>query len=362
MCLASALAGGCADRSQSPEVPSALSIGHNEQIFAVSSRAKEADGTFGFRRTDQVNFLDLTVSVPPIREPGALSFGYGDPDPEYEFVMARRREFAKPADFRAAVNAALRALPPEEREISIFVHGYNATQAETAFRAAQIAYDVGVPGVKMIYSWPSRGKGFGYVYDNDSMLFARDGFENMLRAVGETQAKRAVIIAHSMGGLLTLETLRQIEIANPGWTKSHIGGVILIAPDIDVDVFQEQVRRFKTLPQPFIIFVSGRDAALSVSALMRGESRRDRLGSIGNVDAIGDLPIRVIDTTAFSGEAESSHLVAVTSPTMLALLSEAAGTSKTFGTERTDVLDAVTGQTVWRGNGRAIYTKLEAPN
>lgn len=351
----------CTDRDLAPEVPAALTIGQNQTIFAVSTRARNPDGSYGSFRATGVGFLELTVSIPPEREPGSLAFGYGDPDPEYEFVIADRTEFPDAASFRKRINGALAALPPEQREISVFVHGYNATQAETAFRAAQIAQDIGVPGVKTIYSWPSRGKGLGYVYDNDSMLFARDGLERLLRALGRTKARRAVVIAHSMGGLLTLEAMRQIEIADPGWTASHIGGVVLIAPDIDVDVFHAQAARMAALPQPFIVFVSGRDAALSLSALVRGESRRDRLGSIDTADAVSDLPIRIIDTTAFSGEAESSHLVAVTSPTMVSLLREAASASRTFGTEQTDVIDTLAGQTVWRGNGRAIYTRLGAP-
>ncbi|MEM8730778.1 MAG: alpha/beta fold hydrolase [Pseudomonadota bacterium] len=341
----------CGGRSDSPIRPDALNIGTNRTVYAISSRASEADGTFGFARSADLSLLELTVSIPPNHEPGDLSFGGQTPDPQNDFVIAKQESFGSVGAFRQKIDRDLRTRDPQDREVSIFVHGYNATQSETAFRAAQIAEDLDVPGVSLIYSWPSRGTATGYVYDHDSMLFARDGLERMITAASEAQARRVVLVAHSMGGLLTLETLRQIDLARPGWVQEHVDGLFLISPDVDVDVFRAQATRISALPRTFVIFVSQRDPALSLSALLRGTREEGRLGNLASVEAISDLPVTVIDTTEFSKEADSAHLVPVTSPTMVAMLLQARQVSRTFDSESAGIstLDQ-SGLDVYRGS------------
>ena len=97
--------------------------------------------------------------------------------------------------------------------------------------------------------------------------------------------------------MLTIETLRQIEIANSGWSKRHLDGVILIAPDLDIEVFQSQMARFNSLPAPFAIFVSSRDRALQLSARINGSAVR--LGSLEAVEKLGQYPVTIIDVSAF---------------------------------------------------------------
>ncbi|MCL6283505.1 alpha/beta fold hydrolase [Ruegeria sp. 2012CJ41-6] len=309
----------CVDRSVNPIVPEALEVGAPYTVFVASSRAREPDGTYGFRRSDRLNLLELTVSIPPAHQPGELNFSYANPDPERQFALAGQREFASQHDFNARVAQKLRGFDPKNREVVIFVHGYNTTQVETAFRAAQMAHDVDIPGQLMMYSWPSRGRAYGYAYDLDSMLFARDGLESFVRQVKAAGAKRVVLVAHSMGSALTMEMLRQAELKNPGWARRTFAGVILISPDLDIDLFREQMGEITDVPQPFAILVSEKDKALGFSARLRGTADSERLGNISSIQKIADLPVEVIDTTAFSDDAASSHFVAATSPSLLAM-------------------------------------------
>jgi len=324
----------CTDRSYTPTVPGALQVGSPFTLFAATTRAKNPDGSYGYERSEKLRLLEMTVSIPPSHTPGELEFAYARPDPRTQFTMAVQQEIESKSAFRTRVDQTLASLPSGQREVTVFIHGYNATQAETAFRAAQLAHDINLPGTMMIYSWPSRGKALGYAYDNDSLLFARDGLEQLLLELRLTGASRIILVAHSMGGLLAMEVLRQTELRSPGWISRNIGGVMLISPDLDIEVFRSQIKRLSKVPQPFVVFVSKRDKILNLSARLRGTSNRKRLGNISSTDKIADLPINVIDTTAFSNEAGSSHFVAATSPTFLAMLNEAQTMSKTFGTER----------------------------
>lgn len=46
----------CVDRTVSEVVPGAVNIGKPETIFASTTRAREADGSYGFRRGETLRF------------------------------------------------------------------------------------------------------------------------------------------------------------------------------------------------------------------------------------------------------------------------------------------------------------------
>ncbi|WP_171124051.1 MULTISPECIES: alpha/beta hydrolase [unclassified Ruegeria] len=312
----------CVDRTISETVPTALSVGSPETVFATTTRAREPDGSYGFKRGEALQYLEMTVSIPPNHTPGTLDFSYANPNPEKQFVMAGVDELQGPSEMKARLGG--------KDEVSIFIHGYNTTQFETTFRAAQLSRDINIPGAIMVYSWPSQARGAGYAYDLDSMLFARDGLEQTVRQLKAMGVRRVILVAHSMGTALTMEMMRQAELREPGWASKNIEGVVLIAPDLDVDLFRSQMDTIKTPPDPFIVMVSRKDKLLNISARLRGTTQGERLGNISSVDALADYKISILDTTAFNKDADSSHFVAATSPALLAIINSARRVSRTF--------------------------------
>ncbi|WP_245706526.1 alpha/beta hydrolase [Ruegeria marina] len=325
-----ALLAGCTDRSFTPVTPEALEIGSPATVFAATTREQEQDGSFGPERTERLSLLELTVSIPPDRRPGRLDFGYGQANPEKQFILAGQKVFNRPDAFTARLREELARQPQGNRELTLFIHGFNSTQTETAYRAAQLAHDIEMPGVLMIYSWPSKGHALGYAYDGDSVVFARDGLENVLLRLGASGIDRLTVVAHSMGSFLLMETLRQIDLQQPGWTSRNLDGVVLISPDLDLDIFRSQVTRLKEVPQPFIVMASEKDNVLNLSRRLRGLQSSERLGQISSAALIADLPVTVIDTSRFSDEAESAHFVAATSPTLLAMIADARNMTNLF--------------------------------
>jgi esterase/lipase superfamily enzyme len=192
--------------------------------------------------------------------------------------------------------------------------------------------DLDLPGVQVHYSWPSRGKPLAYVHDRDSALFARDGFERMLDEVVAAGAERILIVGHSMGAALTMETLRQAAIRGNRRLVSRISGVLLLSPDIDVDVFHGQARAIGKLPQPFFIFTSRRDRALALSARLTGLGQ-ERLGNIKDVSRIADLEVTVVDVAAFS--VGDGHFNVGTSPALIRLLGRIGDVDAAYGRDRT---------------------------
>lgn len=336
---------GCASRPDSPIVASAIDIGTPRTVFAATPRAPLPDGGFGPERSEMVSLLEMTVSIPPTHSPGTLSFGHSNPNPKTDFTLASEIRFASDQQFRTRIREELEKFPPSQRDVTVFVHGFNTNQTEAVFRAAQLAHDIDVPGIMVVYSWPSLASPLGYAYDGDSAIFARDGLEKLLRELENSNVDQIVLAAHSMGSLLTMETLRQIEISSPGWSDRVLDGVVLLSPDLDVDVFRSQMSRFETIPDPFVVFVSQKDKILNLSQRLRGTHSRERLGTLSNPEEIADLPIEIVDMTGFAGSAESGHFITATSPALLALLNAAQATARAFGEDSVS-LDAILPQKV----------------
>ncbi|MCU9837205.1 alpha/beta hydrolase [Ruegeria sp. WL0004] len=321
---------GCTDRSYTPVTPDALQVGTAATVFAATTRVQEADGSFGPDRADRLSLLELTVSIPPDRRPGRLDFGYGSANPEKQFILAGQKVFDQPEQFGARLREELVGRPRGDRELTLFIHGFNSTQTETAYRAAQLAHDIEMPGVLMVYSWPSKGHALAYAYDGDSVVFARDGLEEVLLRLGASDLDRLNVVAHSMGSFLFMEALRQIDLQKPGWAARNLDGVVLISPDLDLDVFRSQLSRLTEVPQPFVVMASEKDNVLNLSRRLRGKQSGERLGQISSAALIADLPVTVIDTSKFSDEAESGHFVAATSPTLLAMIADARNMTNLF--------------------------------
>ncbi|KJZ26188.1 alpha/beta hydrolase [Tritonibacter mobilis] len=361
LCVSLLLA-ACADRDLMPIVPEAVNIGTPYTVFSTTTREQEADGTFGFRRSEELRMVEMTVTIPPSHSPGELSYRYKNPDPRKNFTIAQELPVDSVSDLRARFLREQRENNWPLREVTIFVHGYNSTHPETAYRAAQMAHDVKLPGSLVMYSWPSRGRAFGYAYDIDSMLFARDGLEETVRRVKQAGAERIILVAHSMGTALAMEMLRQADLRNPGWAARTLnGGVILISPDLDVDVFDSQMMDLKRVPQPFAVMVSEKDRILNISGRLRGTSQGERLGNIKSADRLERWPIEVIDLTAFNADAASGHFVAATSPSLLAVLRSASNVSRVFGPVDPNLLQQILpqSQTITNEHGKLMLERQQ---
>jgi esterase/lipase superfamily enzyme len=312
----------CTPRGELTLYPQAATVGKNETIFVASSRDFDpALGTYGTKRAETVTFSRFEISIPPVREVGEIAWPKKDqtPDPETEFFTTSAVSFPGPTEFRADLAATLRQKPAGQRSATVFVHGFNNTFAEGLYRLAQLATDLDVPDSVIHYSWPSGAQPLGYMYDRDSVLFARDGFEKMLNEVIAASPDDLVLACHSMGCQLMMDALRQMDIRNPGRVSREVDSVIMLSPDIDVTVFRSQALAISELPDPFFIFSSQKDKALRLASLLTGQP--DRLGNLTNLEQVSDLKVTVLDTTNFS--TGSGHLNVGESPALIALLDKA---------------------------------------
>ncbi len=305
-------------------------------ILVVSSRNLKADGSLGKGRGETLAFGRYDVSVPPNRRAGTLSLpSFWSTNPRIHFTTLNNEIFASESLFRSQLKAQLLSRPAGRRTAVIFVHGYNTGYEDGLFRFAQFYTDVGLDDVPLHYSWPSAENLLRYGYDRDSMLYARDGFKATIRTALAAGAERVLIIGHSMGSMLIMETLRDFAIASDSETRKKIGGVILVSPDIDIDVFRAQVRRIGKLPQPFVVFSSKRDRVLEFAASeIYGNAR---VGALKLDGALSDLDVTLIDVTEYSNGL-LNHDTAITSPAFLKIIGNMKAFTGSFGQGMTSAL------------------------
>ncbi|MDD9921163.1 MAG: alpha/beta fold hydrolase, partial [Boseongicola sp.] len=215
--------------------------------------------------------------------------------------------------------------PANAREVVLFVHGYYTNFAYGVMRVAQLDHDLKYPGAVTHFSWPSAGRPLGYGYDRDSVLFSRDALESYIRDLAKTGV-RVLLVGHSMGAQLSVEAIRQIELKTPGWSKRNLSGVVLLSPDIDIDVFRSQTSAIAQMPEPFIIFVSDKDRVLDLSAFITGE--RERLGNLSDASRLSEIQVTLMDVTNFNNGL--GHFNVGTSEGLMSILRELPQLDSTF--------------------------------
>lgn len=276
-------------------------------VLIATTRQRTADlaQMFNGERASAIDYAQATVSVPPNHVSGQIEYPSQAPgDPRTSFVTAQANYFDSEAAYVAAVNRELEKRPPGQRDIMLFIHGYNTFFPEGVYRLAQLAHDSGSHAVPVHFSWPSRAELAGYVYDQNSATFSRDALEHLLRLLAKTKVDHINIIAHSMGNWVLVETFRSIAISRE-FPRDKLGEIILAAPDIDIDVFRSQMARIGAPKQPFLIVLSRDDRALLASRIIAGD--QSRLGDYKNAADLTKYNAVVIDLTDVQGLSPINH-------------------------------------------------------
>jgi esterase/lipase superfamily enzyme len=312
----------CAPRASVTLAPATAAVGDREQLYVASARLPLPGGTdYANRMGQELSFSRVEVSVPPDRAPGTVRMTRaGRPDPSRDFLTLSAEPIPDARGFVASVNRSAAALPRANREITVFVHGFNTTFGEGLYRHAQMRHDFDVPGLSVNFSWPSAANVSAYGTDREAVLVGRDRLEELLVLLARSNLSRIVVVGHSMGAFLVMEAMRQIAIRGDAATLRKISTVVLIAPDVDIEVFRRQMAELARYDVSVYVFASGRDRALRVSARLRGQ--QERLGSLSDVATVADLPVTVIDLTDIATQNDSlNHFKVATSPAMIALIS-----------------------------------------
>ena len=180
-------------------------------------------------------------------------------------------------------------------DVLVYVHGFKQTFETAALDAAQLADGIKFHGQTLVFSWPSKAGLFDYAYDRESAMWSRDDFERVLNSLATSpSAGRIHIVAHSMGTMLTLESLRQLYARSGDSIADKIGAVVFASPDIDMDVFSSAVVRIGPVGRKITVVAATNDRALALSGRLAGGMTRVGAAEKAAIERLG---VRVIDAS-----------------------------------------------------------------
>lgn len=325
-----AILAGCAPRASLVSAPAQLDI-PTRTVFVKSQRALDpTTGQFTAGRAPQATLRRFVISMPPGRDTGRVTYAVGTPDPTEDMLVLSDETYPSEGVFTDQIQRAVAR--SADKDVLLYIHGYNNTFADGVLRTAQMAEDFGFNGVPVHYSWPSAGHPLAYAFDRESIMASRAGLEALIRELVRLPTREFRIVAHSVGADLLMEVLRDLAIAGRHDVLRALDGVILVSPDIDLDVFRAQATRIGALPQPFLIISSERDRALTASARLTGQT--SRVGSLPDASALSDFDVIVIDVGAVSSGGDFlGHFTAATSPEAIQRIRQISTAVQTLGAD-----------------------------
>jgi esterase/lipase superfamily enzyme len=310
----------CGSHGELAFAPEAARVGTVETVLVSTTRAPTVGlPLFGSERSETQHFARFDVWVPPQREMGSVTFPEGSaPDPATDFVVVSASRLTDVSAFTRAIDRELVEVAPGDRPAWLFVHWYNTNFAEGLYRQAQLQYDMERPWASIHFSWPSAAQTRYYGYDRESAMYSREALIATLDAMARSQATEFNLVAHSMGNALLMDALWIMAQSGHAEAFRKINLVVLMSPDMSVDIFRQQAPRVIARGVPVFIVVSESDRALRVSARLRGQ--QDRLGSIRSQAELGGLDVGVLDLSSIESGDSLGHFKAGTSPEVIAFV------------------------------------------
>ncbi|MFT5468867.1 MAG: esterase/lipase superfamily enzyme [Verrucomicrobiales bacterium] len=231
------------------------------QVFIPESHKPGSVGTPWWRRWIQLGTADDSLDVRQTRElPGEVF---------WEGMAGKLRTWWEPG----------------ERNVFVLIHGYNVSFEDAAKRAAQIGYDLKLPGEIAFFSWPSCGTIPGYAADEATIEASFPAMTRFLHELSERSgAERIHLFVHSMGNRGFLRALERV--VSQQMPALRLGQVFFCAPDVDPRTFGDSVEKFAPESENRTLLVSPEDKAVWLSSQIR---QLDRVGLAPPVQTFAGL-------------------------------------------------------------------------
>jgi len=258
--LPAVLAGGCVHRTADPQVYEAACPGLTKGVSAEEA----ATGIF----IVTTRMLDCRGTRPPLLSTGRRS------EPAFAVGVAPRAgrwpgavHLTGQQDWENALGVRLRA---SGGRLLLFVHGYNNTPAQVFDRTAAIVARTGFAGPAVAFTWPSRGDTLHYTWDEENVAWTRKRLRDFVSALVKRQPHvRMVLVSHSMGNRAALDLAATL----PETDGARIEQMILASPDVDRELFAEELELVAKRVPRITVYASFHDLALKTSWNVHGAPR-----------------------------------------------------------------------------------------
>lgn len=229
------------------------------------------------------------------RRSGLLPVAFSRPKAEGEVVRFQSVEACESAAFLNGVNSQLKR--SRQKDLLLFVHGFNVDFDSAIVRAAQVALDVPFNGAIVAYAWPTKGGVSNYRSDEPVNLASVEPFAEFLSTLvaGVPAETRISILVHSMGNRIVMQGINRLS------QDTKLEHVVLCAPDVGLGDFEAWAPGVVSRCRRVTLYASENDAALIVSKSLHSEQRAGDAHPPALMAGVETVDCSTIDYTSFLG-------------------------------------------------------------
>ena len=249
------------------------------RYFFVTNRRQESDAgpieeRFGRDREGALKFGSFDARIEPTVGLGMLI------NPTEWFQNEEIRLKNVRALEQDAFVEQLRAVVQESthRALLVVVHGFREKYPSALRKTAFLGHVLDINAPVLLFDWPGdQGSSMsGYRRARDVAKASGAELARMLELViREVQPERLWLVANSMGGQVVADAFhvlyREADLAD---AQTEIEDVVLTAPDVDHDEFNQQFKQeIAALARHLTVYVSSNDRALLMSRVVNWSQR-----------------------------------------------------------------------------------------
>lgn len=217
-------------------------------------------------------------------------------------------------EFLAKVQDAVSKSP--RKDLIVFVHGCNNSFNAACLKAEQLSRSTGDP--VLLYTWPSTGKLSNYDVDCANVEWSKEHFSQLLaklQTIRKATDCRITLILHSLAARIYDWSAGACASGN---SADHI---VLVCPDLDSEVFQHDLEKYRGDANKIYLLVSRKDRVLALSQMFSGGYYRlgEGVGNfLGALHLPGGTPKQdAAEVTATTGSTSQSKSIQTVDYTVL---------------------------------------------
>jgi esterase/lipase superfamily enzyme len=266
-------------------------FGTNRKLVDPSQPSKGFTGEYD----DEIRYGKRIVSIPKGHRVGEIG------SPLWRRLLTRSDDRIEVGPstvlseqaFVHEIRDVLGKLDPGDRHVLVFIHGYKTSFDAASRHAAQLGFDLKVPGITMLYSWPSRGNVSDYVADIESVEASEEQIAQFLvKAAALADRGQVHIIAHSMGNRGLLRAMHRATAQAAIRAGVRFGKIFLAAPDVDVKLFRQLASIYPQISERTTLYVGDQDRAIAASEWVSREPRAGSVPPLTLVPGIDTIRVR----------------------------------------------------------------------
>jgi esterase/lipase superfamily enzyme len=178
----------------------------------------------------------------------------------------------------------------------LYTHGFYIDFDKGCRRATILQENAALEGRFLWYSWPSDGGLLNYTHDEADLYWSvLDLAESIVDLERRFGPDRVNLAGHSLGGRGIVLAIHDVAAQYP---DVRLGDVVLLAPDMDFDLFARLLPRIRPIVRSITVYVASADRPLALSEKVHGYPRLGQTGNdVAQLDGVevidlSDLPVR----------------------------------------------------------------------